>query len=303
MSTIVKIFCALCIMFCVACDGGTTGDGNNKEPTVSKNYATPTTENIGNYFTIHKFVGENDQIGRGTAVQDVNHYLGEAETYIKGLANGFNQPEKFQPLINALQSNREYNVDGPDGAQKLDAIINGAFSPCEAYMVQIIDNLGGYYGNAEKNLFEREAFEQCYRVLANEAYYKGYGADRNKVKDYYENEKKKLITVWSPEENEFLTANLINVYQNNNFTPITYDIDSLLGKAASKMGVNKMDLRKVVNIALAGESLHAMHDLTGSLLNHKQENMMYNPVLKMQRAENTLYKDERNKYESMSLDC
>ena len=256
MSVMTKMFCALCIILCAACESGTT---DKKDNGTGKNYAKPENKPIGDYFTIHKFVGENDQIGRATAVEDTNHYLSQAKDYIHDLANGFQQPEKFQNLIGCLNSTTNYNVDGPDGAQKLDNIIN-FFKPCETILVDIIDNLGGH-GNAEKNLYEREAFEQCYRVLANEAYYEAYGSSRNKVKNNYEHEKNKLIAGWSPEENEFLESiKLTNAYNDKNFTQITYLINTLLGRAATKMGVDKMDLRKVVDIALAGHSLCAIHD-------------------------------------------
>lgn len=251
-------------------------------------------------YSYHKFVGEDDKITRETAVQDVNHYLGLAESYVKGLANGFNKPEKFQTLINSLKNTNNYNVDGYDGARKMDAIIN-AFKPCENILVDVISNLGNY-GDAKQNYLEREAFEMCYRVLANETYYEAYGADRNMVKNAYENEKNKLITGWSPEENKYLNStNLISAYNNKNFTPIANLTDSLLRKASSKMGVTTADLRKVVNIALAGQSLHAMHDLTSNALNHKQETVTFDPTLKMQRQEDLLGFEDQNKYQSISL--
>ena len=296
MSVIAKMFCVLCIILCAACESGTT----DKKDNGGKNYAKPEDKPIGNYFTIHKFVGEYDSIGRATAVEDTNHYLGLAKDYIQGLADGFRQPEKFQNLIGNLKSTTNYNVDGPDGAQKLDLIIN-SFKPCETIFKDIVSNLGLEYGDVGKRYREREAFEMCYEALANEAYYQAYGSSRNTVKNYYENKKAGLVADWF--DNEFLypASNLATAYEQDNFNKITSLTDSSLGKAATNMGVDKMDLRKVVNIALAGESLHAMHDLVDNLLDHKQERMVYNPVLEMQHQMNTLEKEDRNKYENMSL--
>ncbi|MBD5427157.1 MAG: hypothetical protein HDR38_06380 [Treponema sp.] len=304
MNMMAKLFCVVCMVLCAACDSGTTsenGDGNTVG-VPGKDYDDSNVKDVtigSNDYIIHKFVGENDRITRETAVQDVNYYLYKAESYIKGLPNGFNKPEKFQTLISSLKNTNNYNVDGYDGARKLDTIIN-AFKPCETILKDIITNLGNY-GDAKQNYLEREAFECCYRVLANEAYYEAYGADRNMVKNAYENEKNKLIAGWSQEENKFLTANLISAYNDKNFKLITSNIDSLLKKAAPKMGVTTADLRKVVNIALAGESLRAMHSLTKNLLDHKQETINYGPTLEMQRQKQTLKYEDQNKYESMSL--
>lgn len=300
MNVIAKLFCVVYMMLCAACESGTTDEkGDDITGVPGKNYATPTDKTIGNGYTIHKFVGEYDEIARDTAVQDVNYYLNKAESYVKGLGNKFSNKTYFSSIINSLQNTTNYNVDGYDGARKMDAIIN-AFKPCETIFQEIIRNLGDY-NNADKNILEREAFEMCYRVLANEAYYEGYGADRNMVKNEYEKEKNELSAGWFGNEFLYPNSNLVNAYNQNNFSLITYQLNNLLNKAAKKMNVTSMDLREVVNIALAGESLHAMHDLTDNLLDHKQETMVYNPTLKIQREMNTLYSTERAKYEGMSM--
>ena len=50
----------------------------------------------GNYI-LHNFIGENDKLTAENIVDGTNHYLGKAETYLKGLASKWNESMKDRP--------------------------------------------------------------------------------------------------------------------------------------------------------------------------------------------------------------
>lgn len=293
MSMITKLFCVVCMMLCAACESGTTdekGDDNNQENDVNK-YSQPYDKTIGNGdYNIHNFMGENPTFitdysnldaQAKSAAKTVNAYLEKAKTYTNGLANKFEQSLNGRPaaqnyfsnIINTMKGNSYFHIEELNpGSQNFDAAINKNFIAGKQVFTDIIKNL--------ENNDEREAFEYCYRVLANETYKEGLGNYRNfnsPLMDNYETEKNKLISRFL--SNTYLKdIDLTNIYGKNNlkeFTPITNYTNVLLEKfvkninAKQNLDLQVSDMQQFINISLTLNSLGAMHDHSKTALTHK----------------------------------
>ena len=127
---------------------------------------------------------------------------------------------------------------------------------------------------------ERRAFQNCYRILANEAYKEGLGSYRNgssALMTKYQKEKDSialLIEVGLIYDGfqSFQNIDLEQEYGANNFANITNLLDSLIDTATTNMnqsaslGLNgeleSQDLRQIVNLTIANQALTALHDRT-----------------------------------------
>ena len=140
--------------------------------------------------------------------------------------------------------------------------------------------------------------------MANEAYKEGLGSYRNgssALMTKYQNEKDSIA---SSIENglydgykSFQNIDLEQEYGANNFANITNLLDSLIDTATTNMnqsaslGLNgeleSQDLRQIVNLTIANESLSALHDRTANNLKHNSCVMQKNVIVNT--MENTVY--------------
>lgn len=287
MNVIAKLFCVVCMMLCAACESGTTdekGGDNDQENDVNKD-SQPYDKTIGAYgshYNMHNFIGNNPTWGNTTsdAVKNVNNYLTKAENYTKDLATKFEQSlngrsaqNYFSNIINTMKSNSYFHIDETmPGGQNFDAAVNKNFIAGKSVFTDIIKNLD--------NTDERQAFQYCYRVLANETYKEGLGNYRNfesPLMDNYKTEKNELISYNNAEFNK-RNINLANIYGKNDikaFDQITDYTDVLLKKAVNNLNAKRnldlkvADMQQFINISLTLNSLGAMHDRTKGVLTHK----------------------------------
>ena len=127
---------------------------------------------------------------------------------------------------------------------------------------------------------ERRAFQNCYRILANEAYKEGLGTSRNGSNSYmtkYQKEKDSIVSsiegglIYDGYQS-FQNIDLEQEYGANNFANITNLLDSLIDTAITNMnksaslglngGLESQDLRQIVNLTIANQALTALHDRT-----------------------------------------
>ena len=229
-----------------------------------------------------------------------------AETYNKGLVNDFetslaNRPAAqnyFYEYTNALKSNRYYHINEiKPGNCDFDSLINRNNRQSTYIFADIIKNL--------PTSDERRAFRECYRILANEAYKEGLGTSRNGSNSYmtkYQKEKDSIVSsiegglIYDGYQS-FQNIDLEQEYGANNFANITNLLDSLIDTATTNMnqsaslGLNgeleSQDLRQIVNLTIANESLSALHDRTANNLKHNSCVMQKNVIVNT--MENTVY--------------
>ena len=250
-------------------------DDGTKIEKPSKTYEAPTNIELSNGYFIRQFMGSGQSIAKATVVNDVNHYLGEAETYIKGLVNEFEQSLSangkayFNDFINGYKENDFYKINSVSSAA-LDYVVQDNAKSYKYILKDIIKNLD--------NLNNREVFYSAYRTLANEAYIKGFG-NLNTNNDWYtayNDEKGSLESGWQYHDFDGLGAEKFDLYDdvnNNKSAKLIGLMDELLGQAAGKgtlANVSQADLKKVINISLTTNSLGSIHDGEKSLLQHTE---------------------------------
>lgn len=246
-------------------------DDGTKIEKPSKTYEAPTNIELSNGYFIRQFMGSGQSIAKATAVDDVNHYLGEAETYIKGLVNELEQSTNgntyFNDFINGYKENDFYKINSISSAA-LDYVVEDNANSYKYILKDIIKNLD--------NLNNREVFYSVYGTLANEAYIKGFG-NLNTNNDWYtayNDEKESLESGWQYHDFDDLGTEKFDLYDdvnNNKSAKLTGLMDELLGQAAGKgalANVSQADLKKVINISLTTNSLGSIHDGEKSLLQH-----------------------------------
>ena len=228
-----------------------------------------------------------------------------AETYNKGLVNNFetslvNRPAAknyFSNCTNELKANSYYIDEIEPGGPNFDFLINRNNRQSTYVFADIIKNL--------PNIDTRRAFQNCYRILANEAYKEGLGISRNFSNSYmtkYQKEKDSIVSsiegglIYDGYQS-FQNIDLEQEYGANNFANITNLLDSLIDTATTNMnqsaslGLNgeleSQDLRQIVNLTIANESLSALHDRTANNLKHNSCVMQKNVIVNT--MENTVY--------------
>ena len=236
--------------------GGNGGNNNGQTEEPTNQYGEPYTRTIGNgNYQFYSFVGENYYAPAETIVDDVNYYLGKAETHIKGLTDGFENPGYFNALIQSIKGNNDYDVTTVNS--NMDYVYYSiADNACAPVCADIIKNLN--------NVDDQYLLYYAYRILANEAYKEGVGPSRQfpggEMADY-DDEKYSIENAGQYLEGLGITE-VGQVYDDNFFVHITNLTDRLLGDASARMGVSTTDLQRVFNIALTSESLRGMHNLT-----------------------------------------
>lgn len=241
--------------------------GGNEQQDDLTGDAAPYDRNLSNGYVIHNFFGKNPKFQPKTMVDDVNKYLGKAETYMMGLVEGFsqslsNRPDAkayFQPYINELKNNDYYTVNKNDAPySNLDPLININSRKGEYIFKDIIKSLGATQDSTD--------FYYAYLTLENEAFKEGYGKDfysyPNSTTIY--NRKRDLMTGWD------CGFDYDNDVDNNNCQQVVNKLHTMATKAAGNMGngVTADDLRRVVNLALTANSMQAMHNVASPNLNH-----------------------------------
>ena len=301
------------------------GNGNESGNTGNENVnygGEPYDKAIGNgNYTLHNFVGENTYFPVETIVASTTHYLDKAETYVKGLANNLNSTlEKegrtdaqnyFNDLITAVNNDDFYIDANYPGRNTFDLAINDIDSAAKPYIADIIKNL------PTEN--DRYAFYITYRILANESKKEGLGTYRQYPSDQmtaYQNEKADLlIDVECNQEDEgpFVDVDIEKDYGTNNFKQTTKLLDDMLDLAVTNMNKQKNnnnylranDLRQVINLSIATNSLASMHDLTQYSLGHEHCTLSLGMELAMQAAINAPYTTttttQQNQDQSMGL--
>lgn len=253
-----------------------------EQPKKEKEYGKPTDRKIGNRtYNLHCFSGTGiNDLYYDTMADDINYYLGKAETYTKGLVGEFSNDPSFKrrtsaqnyfsQFINNYQDNNGYTEYKSNPGRGLDSTITNNTLPLEPIFADIMKNLNGSN--------QRGAFYYSYRVLANEAYKEGLGYKRNMDKasemERYNNEKTKITTKWGGNNTLLNNISLSSEYGSNDFGEITRLLDELTGYAADNMTakglgeIRATDLQKIINIALTTYSLEAMHNRSENSLGH-----------------------------------
>lgn len=258
--------------------GGTSSGGQQQEDKATQFGGKPYDVTIGNGgYNLHTFMGANTTFD---SKEKADYYIGEAETYVKGLANQLSESTKnrpaaqayFQKLFDEVQhSTTHYYGDG----ESFNVIINNVSRGAAQVMGDITKNTA--------NEYQAYAFEICYRTIANEALKAGAGNafDGSDSASRYNTEKNNM----TESADDFNIKSRLNIdlpkaYENNDFTDVTNYIDTVLTTAATKIGhdVTADDLRKVVNIAMTTESFYALHSRTKVALNNNRSNADFGKI-------------------------
>lgn len=250
---------------------GGNQQGGEQQGGNTSSYSQPTTRSLANGYTIRNFSGSHS-FGKDTVVNATKYYLGEAETYIKGLADNFDNTLKgrntatqnyFKTYVNALKNNNYYELDS---GNSFDMVMNGNSNDSVYVFTDMVANMGDY--------LQGSLFEDAYQLLANESYKEGLGQYSNMT--YYQQQRDSYIRSL---ELDLKDAGMSYVdfnqdIDNQNCQAITGLINQALTTAAQNMNANKglnvtaSDLRQVINIALTSKSLLGMHERTKTNLGH-----------------------------------
>lgn len=222
---------------------------------------------------MHTFMGANTTFD---SKEKADYYIGEAETYVKGLANQLSESTKNRPAAQAYFQNifDEIQSSHYNTSVSFDVMINNVSRGAAKVMGDITKNTAN-----EDQAYD---FQGLYRTIANEALKAGAGNafEGSDSASRYNTEKNFVLELADDMEfKQRLNIDLPKAYENNDFTDVTNYIDTVLTTAATKIGhdVTADDLRKVVNIAMTTESFYALHSRTQTALNHKNSDCTYNP--------------------------
>lgn len=242
--------------------------GGNQQGSNTGNYSQPTTTNLANGYTIRNFSGSHT-FGTDTVVNATEYYLGQAETYIKGLANSFDNTlnnrntatqDYFRNYVDALKNNNYYQLDS---SNSFDMVMNGNSNNSVSIFEDIVKNLD--------HMEQGFAFRYGYKFLANESYKAGLGNNSNM--SYYQNTRDDAINMLNMLDMnsgiDFTTE-----ANSTSFPKTTQLMNEMLTVAANNMNANRglnvtaADLRQFINIAMTSNSLLGMHERTKTNLGH-----------------------------------
>ncbi len=201
----------------------------------------------------------------GDAEKDVNDSLTKAESYIKGLLDGFSQPLKAemtkgfdQDLQAKFESLQNGSAFTPNQMSGFDLAITDLRDVCKPVINEIKNNIN--------DPIDQRRFVCCYNVLGNKVYKYGCGDSfggiygKNNTQENYDFNKSLAITEWTDLYGKAAAADF-NADIENGCTNVTNGMDNLIEQAATNMGnVTGNDLRSVVNLSLNVFSFDAMHD-------------------------------------------
>ena len=262
--------------------------------------AAPYDRNLDNGYVIHNFFGQNPKFQPKTMVNDVNKYLGKAETYIKGLVDEFDQSldnrpaakAYFQPYITELKNNDCYTVEKINHYSNLDPLIIINSSSGNYIFEDIIRNLD--------NSPERLDFYYAYSTLASEAFREGYGKDFNSYPDVptsYKRKREDVAYYWD------CGFDLDNDIDNNNCQQVTDKLHAMTTKAANNMGndITTDDLRQVINLSLTANSMMSLHNISSPNLDHTACSAVIDVEYEMYKLAEKLWEEENSATQDQDL--
>ena len=203
----------------------------------------------------------------GDVENEVNNNLTEAESYIKGLVNGFSESLNDRPDTKAHFDNFINQVNNIDFVNQIngygfDLNILKLQNACRPVINEIKNNIN--------DPIDQRRFVCYYNVLGNKVY--EYGCDtsfggtygKNNTQENYDFNKSLAITEWT---DLYGKAADFNADIENGCTNVTNGMDNLIEQAAHNMGngIEADDLRKVVNLSFNINSLDSMHDRYSSV--------------------------------------
>lgn len=217
-------------------------------------FPEPTTSTLGDY-TMYDFV-QNNTIQYGSPLEEMElYYLQKAEGYIQNNLNALSNSAKQNATIsNAINY---YNQNAKKHYQEgTYTDIGAAHNETQKAFAPIYQKIL----EKQEMPIERETFEICYRILANEAYKYGLGTtvSTHPTMTRYNNEKTALINL--SEGNAYLeykNINVATVYSSGNFNSIVSLFNELSSKVVNN-NVTQADLVKINNIAFITEAEQAL---------------------------------------------
>ena len=262
----------------------------------------PYSKTIGNRdYVFHNYIGEQPNIIASTAKTDVANYLDKGVSYLQKQFDNFNRSLINRPNLQRYFAQFDFDFSNLPtkhyhheitAHEKMDDMVNKINDIC----TPILHDIASYLNTDE----EREAFNLCYRVLANENYKEAIGVARDKdnaMMRKYSDEQAQISNLWS-QNNVLKSVPLDRDIHAETFKyqRVTDEMDTLLLKSAMNMrdttllqDIKLEDLQGVINLHLNISSLTAMHDLTTALLQHKncQINQQKNLILHRNMSNST----------------
>lgn len=247
------------------------------QPTPNPNPNTPTNEDkyaeyggkpydvtIGNgEYNLHTFMGKDTYFDNQ---EEADFYISEAATYVKGLKDKIIELAKDRPAAQAYLNDKlndfQY-ITHYEGAS-VDNIANIVSRGTAPIMKDIVKNLNSFE--------DRQAFEICYRIIANEARKAGAGSkfSGSGCNSMYNSQKTALMTSVGYMNDDgydyFKNIDYNKEYGVDNFKATASLLNQLLNTAASKMDVTQSDLQRIVNLTLAFTSFEGIHERTENVL-------------------------------------
>ena len=244
-----------------------------KEQAELEKYGTPCDKVLGNgEFVIHNFIGEDDYLKPATIAEDVNYYLGKAETYIQDKIDDFEKSLKgdtyaqnyFQNFIAAQRSNNfdRLGID-TSKAYGIDETINDIAEPCFPIFEEFMDNIDN---NRDLCIFTTG----CKTIFAVN-YNFALGAYRNKetpLDQKYQTMRKAIRREWKSKTINH-DLDIDNDIENANCIGITNELSRIINTTAPKMGLKPEQIREAMfGFGTATVGLLAMDDRAASDLKH-----------------------------------
>ncbi len=278
-----------------------TGCSNSeraKEEAELEKYGTPCDKVLGNgEFVIHNFVGEDDYLKPATIAEDVNYYLGKAETYIQDKIDDFEKSLKgdtyaqnyFQNFIAAQRSNNfdRLGID-TSKAYGIDETINDIAEPCFPIFEEFIRSID--------NNRDRAIFIYACQAIFNESYKYGLGAYRDKetpLDEKYDATRQTIRRAWKGTAINAPYDIDIDIDEKN-CQQTTQELSRIATAIANNMGLKKENILSMINLALTTYSLEAMDDRAAGDLKHRTCNSAARLIIdKMYSVANELYKAEQ----------
>lgn len=269
-----------------------------KEQAELEKYGTPCDKVLGNgEFVIHNFIGEDDYLKPATIAEDVNYYLGKAETYMQGKIDDFEKSLKgdaytqnyFNDFIAAQRSNNfdRLGID-TSKASGIDETINGIAKPCFPIFEEFIRNID--------NNRDRAIFIYACQAIFNESYKYGLGAYRDKetpLDEKYDATRQTIRRAWKGTAINAPYDIDIDIDEKN-CQQTTQELSRIASAIAAKKGIKKESILLMVNLAATTYSLEAMDNRAAGDLKHNTCNSAARLIIdKMYSVANELYKSEQ----------
>lgn len=279
-----------------------------KEQAELEKYGTPCDKVLGNgEFVIHNFIGEDDYLKPATIAEDVNYYLGKAETYMQDKIDDFEKSLKgdtyaqnyFQNFIAAQRSNefeRLTSVQNNLNAYGIDETINGIAKPCFPIFEDFIRSID--------NNRDRAIFIYACQAIFNESYKYGLGAYRDRETPLTEEYKATRQTIRRAWKGTAINAPYdIDIdIDEKNCQQTTQELSRIASAIAANKGIKKESILSMVNLASTSYSLLALDGRAASDLQHNKCHSTARLIIdKMYSVANELYKAEQQAQKSRQV--